>query len=319
MIRDYKCKEEMSLRKSSTNMFNISFLLAFFFAIIGTTVFSQGHLDSTYRNYAPVISPDGKTVAYYAKIRGNWDLYTVDIEGKNKNRLTDHPGFDGEPAWSPDGKKIVFTSDRDGDNEIFIVDLQSLKIEQITHNSISDNRPVFSLDGITIFYRSKVGSQMYIFSIRLDESKGRILSDINVEGRIRLSTEGKCLSFVTSYQNSYALCRIDTDGNPLSMTFTKFDYPGNPHYSDSEARFIFDAHKEGSDSSGDGKWELWTIEPNGSNLQQITNNKYDDWGATWSKDSKSLVYAGKGLNNTGYEIFYLMVDQQNARQLTIRK
>ena len=34
-------------------------------------------------------------------------------DGSDQVNLTNHPDFDGYPAWSPDGSKIVFASNRD--------------------------------------------------------------------------------------------------------------------------------------------------------------------------------------------------------------
>ena len=273
----------------------------------------------TYHNYAPVLSPDGKKIAYYGNINGNWDLYLIDADGQNQRRITTHSAYDGEPWWSPDSSKLVFTSNRDGDDEIYIIDIKNLRIEQITINKIPDDHPTFSPDGQSIVYRSQLGSQWFIFRIALEGKERRILSNISIDGRIRWSTQGSSLNFTTVQQNRYALCRMDKQGNPISLTFTKFDFPGNPHYSDSQGIFVFDAHKEGSDSSGDGKWELWTIDPSGDDLKQLTNNDLDDWGASWSANGKFLVYAGNGLKNTGYEIFIYDLEKQTRKQLTAKK
>jgi Tol biopolymer transport system component len=40
---------------------------------------------------------------------GNTDVYVVGADGLGQQRLTRHPGVDGNPAWSPDGRKIAFT------------------------------------------------------------------------------------------------------------------------------------------------------------------------------------------------------------------
>ncbi|PCH54945.1 MAG: hypothetical protein COC21_03705 [Verrucomicrobiales bacterium] len=54
----------------------------------------------------------------------NFDLYAVDINGENLERITYFDGFDGFPMFSPDGKFFVFASNRNqakrGDTNIFI-------------------------------------------------------------------------------------------------------------------------------------------------------------------------------------------------------
>ena len=296
-----------------------------FLVTIGLTIllthnaFLQPRSARNYKNYAPVVSPNGKTIAYYAKIKGNWDVYLIDVDGKNKKRLTTHSGFDGEPSWSPDGAKVAFSSDRSGSSQIYTVDIRSQKVEKVGTTKQPSEDPVFLPDGTGILYRSKVGSEWFPFIVDLKDGGQRIFSNIPTEGRMRLSTQGKSVSFVTRIRDRHAICRIDMNGNPISMTFTRFDLPGNPQFSDLHSRFVFDAHAGGSDNSGDGKWELWTIKVDGEGLKRITNDNFDDWGASWSSKSSFLVFAGGGLEGNGYEIFYLDLTSKRPRQLTFTK
>jgi TolB protein len=64
---------------------------------------------------APTLSPDGRRIAFMSRRDGNWEIYIVNSDGSNLQRLTDDPAEDGLPAWSPDGRVLVFTSSRGGD------------------------------------------------------------------------------------------------------------------------------------------------------------------------------------------------------------
>lgn len=63
----------------------------------------------------PAWSPDGERLAFMGGRLGasEYDIWVVDIDGRNLLQLTDSPGSDGWPAWSPDGKRIAFTTVRD--------------------------------------------------------------------------------------------------------------------------------------------------------------------------------------------------------------
>src|SRR5687767_6220201 len=60
----------------------------------------------------PVLSPDGKQVAFSAEYGGNTDVYVVPVEGGQPKRLTWHPSPDVVQGWSPDGGAIMFASAR---------------------------------------------------------------------------------------------------------------------------------------------------------------------------------------------------------------
>lgn len=80
---------------------------------------------------APSISPDGQTIAFMSKRDGNWEIYTVDIDGQNLQRLTNDPGNDGLPTWSPDGKSLAFVTNRDGEWAIWSMQLNGQQERQL--------------------------------------------------------------------------------------------------------------------------------------------------------------------------------------------
>lgn len=47
-------------------------------------------------------------IAFYSKRDGNYEIYVMDDDGSNVQRLTNHPHKDGRPTWSPDGTHIAF-------------------------------------------------------------------------------------------------------------------------------------------------------------------------------------------------------------------
>lgn len=59
-------------------------------------------------------APDGRSAAFMSRRQGNWEIYRINIDGSGLQRLTNHAGHDGLPAWSPDGRSIAFLSDRSG-------------------------------------------------------------------------------------------------------------------------------------------------------------------------------------------------------------
>src|SRR5690349_11165949 len=61
---------------------------------------------------------NGKVV--FESVRdGNPEIYTMDANGSNVNRLTNNAAIDESPVVSPDGSKVAFVSLRDGNFEIY--------------------------------------------------------------------------------------------------------------------------------------------------------------------------------------------------------
>ncbi len=69
----------------------------------------------------PRWSPDGATLVFHARVRGNSDIYVADPEKSNWRRLTTDPADDVFPTWARDGQAIFFSSNRSGEYRIYRV------------------------------------------------------------------------------------------------------------------------------------------------------------------------------------------------------
>ena len=83
-------------------------------------------------------SPDGKTLAYCAERNGNYDIYTISVEGGVEKRLTSTEGLDDGPDYSSDGKYIYFNSYRSGHMQIWRMQADGTNPEQLTFDENSN-------------------------------------------------------------------------------------------------------------------------------------------------------------------------------------
>jgi TolB protein len=49
----------------------------------------------------PTWSPDARKLAFSSNRRGQYDIYSVDVNGTNLKRLTKGSGDNTSPAWGP--------------------------------------------------------------------------------------------------------------------------------------------------------------------------------------------------------------------------
>ena len=52
---------------------------------------------------------------------GNWEIYRMNVDGRNVVRLTETEISEGGASWSPDGRSLAFWSRRDGNADIFVM------------------------------------------------------------------------------------------------------------------------------------------------------------------------------------------------------
>jgi len=99
-------------------------------------------------------SPDGRTLAYCAERGGNYDIYTIPVEGGAEKRMTNAPGLDDGPDYSPDGKYIYFNSERTGLMQIWRMKVDGSTQEQVTNDDYADWFPHPSPDGKWLVFLS---------------------------------------------------------------------------------------------------------------------------------------------------------------------
>jgi Tol biopolymer transport system component len=149
------------------------------------------------------ISPDGNTVAVFARRERGRDLLLLNaLNGGIRERI-EMPGVDQQlsPAFSPDGRKVVFRGMRRGKADIYQYDLDARTITNLTRDDeSSDFGPAFSPDGKWIYYSSvRGGIKSKIFRMHADapESREQITyGDWNDEDPA-LSPDGKKLFFTS--------------------------------------------------------------------------------------------------------------------------
>lgn len=97
-------------------------------------------------------SPDGKRLAYCAERGGQYDIYTIAVNGGAEMQLTNLPGLDDGPEYSPDGQHIWFNSTRTGLMQVWRMDTDGSHPTHMVKEDANCWFPHVSPDGNWVVY-----------------------------------------------------------------------------------------------------------------------------------------------------------------------
>ncbi len=93
-------------------------------------------------------SPDGTKIAFSSKVNSNWDIYVMNNDGSNINRITYSLKDEWVPTWSADGSSLLFSRESGYRASIIMVNLDTLEEKVILPSDSQNWRPlmIFTVD-----------------------------------------------------------------------------------------------------------------------------------------------------------------------------
>ena len=254
-------------------------------------------------------------IAFVSDRDGNYDIYVMDVDGGNLRRLTNHPDIDSLPSWSPDGKRIVFTSKRDGHvdaihgfatSEIYVMDADGDNPQNLTNHPKEDWYPSWSPDGKRIAFSSERDGNYEIYVMAADGgNQQRLTENRKNDWHPSWSPTGKRIAFTSDrkgdFQN-FEIYVMDNDGgNQQRLTENRVS-DSFPSWSPDGEQIVFCSDRDGHVHAKHG-WstnEIYVVDADGGNQQNLTNHPHDDLEPAWFSPPFSVSPTGKKFTMWGW-------------------
>jgi Tol biopolymer transport system component/DNA-binding winged helix-turn-helix (wHTH) protein len=112
-------------------------------------------IGSTFDEYNPDFSPDGKRITFTSTRSGTEEIWVSNVEGSAATQMTSVGGPNtSNSRWSPDGGAILFNSRRAGSSDLYVLDIATRAMRRLTEHPTDEYEPRWSRDGNRIYFVS---------------------------------------------------------------------------------------------------------------------------------------------------------------------
>lgn len=269
-----------------------------------------------HRYYLPALIV-GRQIAFASDRAGNFyqDLYLMEPDGTNIVRV---PGPDSVmcPAWSPTGDRVAFASPTDQD--VWVVGEAGLNLEKISSDLSNEFAPAWSPDGeFVVFAALDVTRGIgMVFIVELGQPGQQLILTAPHTSYLDpdWSPDGSQLAYASNRDGNveiYVAPLLYSSGSIQVGTSTRITH--DVHW-DTDPRWSPDGRKIVFTSQRDGDSEIFLMNSNGENAQQMTYNTDIDEDPVWSPDGSQILFTSWRDGNA--EIYVMNADGSDQTNLT---
>jgi TolB protein len=235
-------------------------------------------------------------MAYVSTATGNKELYLMDYDGQNVQRITRNGSINLYPDFSPNGRELIFTSYKKGNPDLFRRELASGAEARVTTARGTNITGAFAPDGNRIaLSMSKDGNAEIYIVTKEGKQLARLTSNEAIDIAPAWSPDSSKMAFVSDRFGKPQVFLMDSDGkNPRRLT-TSGAYNVSPRWSPRGDRIAYCRQMNGG-------FQIFSITPDGSSDTQLTHEGSNEH-PRWSPDGRYIAFSSK---RGGRESIFIM-------------
>ncbi len=244
------------------------------------------------------------------------EIWAMDYDGSNKERITSYRNLCLTPAVSPDGRRIAFTTYADeGLPKIFVHSLETgRRLPFYNQDASMNTTPSFSPDNSSIYYASTTSGQSQIYRADPDGGNLRRISysrSIDVHPSVNPRTGGQ-IAFVSGAAGTPQVYLMDTDGANRRRLVRGGGDAVQPAWDPSGERLAF-TWTRGYEI---GNYNVFLLDVASGSFTQLTHSAGRNEHPSFSPSGTHIAFSSDRMGTV--QVWSMRADGTQLRQLTSR-
>ena len=258
----------------------------------------MGHAfaDEVLRVRAGQKGPFTGKIAYVSKSSGNKEIFVMDFDGRNPQRVTNNGSINLNPDFAPSGREIIYTSYKKGNPDLFRRELFTGLEARVSARPGLNAMGAFAPDGgrIAMVMTKDGNSEIYLIT-KEGKELARLTRNPAIDVSPAWSPDGARIAFVSDRLGKPQVFIMKADGSEVRRLTTSGAYNVTPRWSPKGDRIVY-ARQEGNG------FQIYAINPDGSGDAQLTTLGSNEH-PRWSPDGRFIVFSS---TRDGGDGIYLM-------------
>jgi TolB protein len=222
------------------------------------------------------------------------ELYVMDFDGQNAEKLTNHRGIVISPAFSFSGEKVIYSlirseKSRNRNIDLYEIDLKSKKSRLISNFNGINSGAVYLPGDREILLTLSFGGNAEIYKMDLESKKlFKITNNPAPDVDPDLRPDGSMLTFLSGRPGKAMIYTMDPSVEEKDVKRISFvgEFNATPRFSPDGRMIVFSSWL-------DNRFDIFRINSDGSGLYRLTKDFGSNEDPSFSPDAEFIIFSSQ--------------------------